>query len=123
MRAGAILVLVAAMLSGCGLTQRLGLNNIGFGLGQGRVRSDQTVPYKAALKASPEDPRTFTVSTKDLAVPLDDLRESLRYPATRYCIETFGASDIAWEVDTATGDWTSIDDGSERVYSGRCTAR
>lgn len=120
MRAAAILILVTAVLTGCGLTERLGAS---VGLGQGRVRSDETVPYAAVLFPSRDAPREFTVSTREVALPLDQLRESIRYPATRYCIETFGSSQMEWNFDAATGDWASVTDGTERVFSGRCTAR
>lgn len=65
----------------------------------------------------------FEVSTKEVTVPLDVLRESIRYPATRYCLTTFGASDAEWVTDAAMGDWASVTDGKTRVFSGRCTAR
>ena len=34
-----------------------------------------------------------------------DVRESVRFPVTRYCISAYGGSDADWEIDPATGDW------------------
>lgn len=121
MRAATILVVVAA-LTGCGVTQRVGdFVSSGAGLGSSTVRTDLTVPFKAVLRASRDDPRAFVVSTNETAVPLDDLRESIRYPATRYCIETFGGSDVDWAL--AGDDWASVLENAALIFSGRCTAR
>ena len=122
MRAGVTLVLAAGLLAGCGLSDRLGIG-LGTGLGQTRVRSGAAVPYRATLTASREDKRDFVVVTREVAVPLDELRDSLRYPATRYCIQTFGASDIAWTANAAGDDWAVVSDGQTLSVSGRCTAR
>ena len=123
MRAGAVLILATA-LAGCGAAQSVSDFVVGgIGVGPNRVRTDVTVPYAAVLVADREDRRAFVVTTREVAVPLADLRESIRYPATRYCIKTFGASDADWTIDAATGDWASSLQDDQRVFSGRCTAR
>ena len=56
-------------------------------------------------------------------VGVSDARESARFPATRYCLTTYGASDVDWAIDPDTGDWAFSRDGQEMIFSGRCTAR
>ena len=114
---------VCLSLAGCGV---LGGNGNGF-LGMGRFFGDggageAGLPYRASLKRG-EDHRDFTVRAEAGGVGLADVRESARFPATRYCIETYGASDIDWQVDPATGDWAFSRDGQAMIFQGRCTAR
>ncbi len=123
MRAATLLFLVTA-LAGCSVTERVGnFAAGGFGFGNSRVRTDRTVPYQATLIANREDPRDYSVLTREVGITLDELRESLRYPATRYCLSTFGASDADWALDPATGDWAVVSDGTQLAVNGRCTAR
>jgi hypothetical protein len=112
MRKFLILSLLAG-LPGCGLTDRLGL---------GVETSDRALPFRATLRAA-DDPRDFAVTVDAPGVPLEALRESLRHPATRYCIERYGSSDIDWVIDPATGDWQRMIDGDDQIFSGSCTAR
>ncbi len=110
-------------LSGCGI---LGGNGNGF-LGMGKLFGDggsneAGLPYRASLKRG-DDRRNFTVRTDAGGVGVAEARESTRFPATRYCIETYGNSDIDWQIDPATGDWAFSRDGQDMVFQGRCTAR
>lgn len=111
-----ILMLALAIgLAGCGLTDRLGV-------GPGKVRGDKTMPYRTVLVPG-EDGRSFIVEAEAPGVPLAELRESVRLPATRYCLTTYGGSDVEWTLDPATGDWQSVSDGELQVFSGVCLAR
>ena len=104
-----------ASVTGCGLADRVGL--------WGKVRGDRDQPYMAVL-SSGDDPRAFAVTVRDAAgASVDDIRESTRLPATRYCIDRYGASDVAWDTDPQTGDWETRRDGADLIFSGRCTAR
>lgn len=107
---------MALVLGGCGWADRLGL---------ARETSDASLPYSAQLNSG-DEPRDFTVTVEAPAgTPVNELRESVRFPATRYCIETFGASDADWTIDETTGDWqyTVNETGDALTFSGRCTAR
>ena len=110
-------------LGGCGV---LGGNGNGF-LGIGKLFGDggaaeAGLPYRASL-ARGEDRRDFTVRTSAGGVGVAEARESTRFPATRYCLETYGNSDIDWQIDSATGDWAFTRDGQVMIFQGRCTAR
>lgn len=114
MRYGLLLGLVVA-LSGCAVFKRNG-----GGLFRGEVQ--RALPYKARL-APGEDKRDFSVSVKAEDAELADLRESVRYPATRYCLYGFGNTRIDWQMDEASGDWQAARDGENLTFSGRCIAR
>ena len=109
-------------LSGCGVFGGEG----GFlGLG-GLWDSDGSqaagLPYRAKLSKG-DDPRDMTLTVAAGGVTVEDVRESVRFRATRYCIETFGGSDTNWTMDPATGDWAFQRSGQDMIFSGRCTAR
>ena len=110
-------------LAGCGV---LGGNGNGF-LGLGRFFGDggsdaAGLPYRASLQRG-DDRRDFEVRVEAGGVGVADVRESVRFPATRYCIETYGRSDVDWAVDPATGDWAFTRSGESMIFQGRCTAR
>lgn len=108
-------------LAGCGVFGDNGPLGIGRMFGDGGA-SNAGLPYRASLKRG-EDTRNFTVTVVAGGVGVGEARESARYPATRYCIETFGASDMDWTLDPATGDWAFSRDGQDMIFAGRCTAR
>ncbi|MEM7719417.1 MAG: hypothetical protein AAF222_09440 [Pseudomonadota bacterium] len=109
-----ILVFAASLLTGCaGVRERV------FGTG---VQSDRALPFRARLSKG-DDRRDITVRVRAGGVAVSDVRESVRFPATRYCLTTFGGSDTRWIIDPATGDWAFARDGQDMIFQGRCTAR
>ena len=108
-------VAVALTVSGCGDSEWFG----GIFGGDG---SEAGLPYRASL-ARTEEPRSFAVRVTAGEATVDDVRESARMPATRYCLETYGGSDVDWDMDSASGDWEFARDGEFMVFSGRCTTR
>ena len=80
------------------------------------------LPYKASLVRG-EDRRDVTVTVKAGGVGVEDVRESARFPVTRYCISAYGGSDADWDVDPATGDWAFSREGDNMIFSARCTTR
>jgi len=54
---------------------------------------------------------------------VEQVRESVRFRATRYCLPTYGGSDVEWTIDPETDDWAFTRDGSDMVFSGRCLKR
>ena len=112
-RTAILMVMCAGLLAGCGTVR-------GWFGGSDARRAG--LPFTASLGRG-EDPREFSVAVSAPGVNLPQARESLRYPATTYCLQTFGASDIDWVTDPATGDWAvarSADGGL--AARGRCTA-
>jgi hypothetical protein len=110
----AILVACVASvgLTGCGLIRST--------TGEGVAAT--ALPYDASLERG-EDRRDVTVTVRAGAATLADVRESARFPVTRYCLSSFGGSDADWARDPATGDWAFARRGQDMVLSARCTAR
>ena len=109
-----ILLSMVALAAGCGVRQRLG-----FGPAQPEV----ALPFKAELTQNAEDPRDFTVRIEDQGNGLEVTRESVRFPATAYCILSFGAAEIDWQM-AGREDWAGARQGDgSTVYGGRCMGR
>lgn len=109
----AVLFLVAALaLAGCGLIQPV--------TGEG-VSADR-LPYRTSLKRG-EDPRNVAVSVRARGAGVDAVRESVRFPVTRYCLSNYGRSDALWNRDPASGDWAFVRQGETLVFQARCVAR
>ncbi|MCY4180964.1 MAG: hypothetical protein OXC60_20485 [Litoreibacter sp.] len=106
---GTVLVLMIATLAACG-----GRNSVQ------RADAPVELPFKAKLSKSEE--RAFSVSVEHEGKGLDELRESVRFEATKYCLGTFGGSDADWLIDPATNDWAFKQDGSRLIFNGECTA-
>lgn len=113
MRAAVLFLALLVPLSGCG--------TIGNWFRGGAV-ADTALPFRARLGRG-ADRRDFTVSVAAGGATVPQVRESVRFEATRYCLNTFGGSDADWVLDPATGDWAFARDGEALVFSGRCTAR
>ncbi len=109
------LALVTLMvLSSCGLGDRLTQRNAAYRVG---------LPFNANLQTG-ETNRDFTVTAPVLGASLEEARESLRFPATRHCIELSGFSEIDWVIDPATGDWAETrTENGDLTVAGRCTRR
>jgi hypothetical protein len=120
-RAGWILAALSALaLSGCGLVRN---SPIGAA-GPNRTTFEAAgVTFRARSSADPEDSRNFQVFARPHAVNPEGAVQAARHQATRYCILTFGGSDIEWGVgpDTPLSEVPVEED--EVVLSGRCTQR
>lgn len=106
--------LIVSTLSACGIPQRFGF---------GGAEPETPLPFRTDLDRNRDEPRLFTVSVEAQGAGIDAVRESVRHPATGYCLITFGGSDIDWDMDGA-GEWRAArtEDG-DLVFSGTCTAR
>ena len=113
MMRAAMIGLVVLSLSGCSL----------FRPGTGEGVAAAALPYKAEITRDNEDPRNVTVRVKAGEASVEQVRESARFPVTRYCLTFFGASEADWTIDPATGDWAVTRDGEEMILNARCTAR
>lgn len=113
LRAG-ILLALCLTVAGCGTVQRV--------TGLGGPKAARALPYKAKL-ARGEDRRDFTVSVTNRGAGVAEVRESVRFQATEYCLFRYGSSDADWQIDPVTGDWAYMQDGNKLRFTGRCTAR
>ncbi len=114
----AILVALCLSLTGCGAVRQL----FGSGVGEAAGEGESALIYKARLSKG-TDRRTFTVSVASRGAGLDEVRESVRFQATGYCLFNYGNSDTEWRLDPATGDWAFGQSGETLTFSGRCMAR
>ena len=80
------------------------------------------LPYQASIDRG-EDRRDVSVLVRAGGVSVDEVRESARFPVTRYCLSTFGGSDADWTIDPETGDWAFLRDGETMIFTARCTTR
>ena len=109
---GLTVSLLALGLTGCSF----------FSQSEGVGVSDTALLYRADLDRG-EDRRDFTVRVQNKGAGVAEVRESVRFQATRYCLDRFGGSDALWEIDPVTGDWAFQQDGAVLIFSGRCVAR
>lgn len=93
----------------------------GFG-GAGTGSPSAPLEFRARLQRG-EDRRDFTVRVRAGGATVGQVRESVRFQSTRYCLPTFGKSDTEWTIDAESGDWAFTRDGADMIFSGRCTAR
>ena len=112
MRNCAAALLLPFLLAGCGLFG---------GPGSGSVPASE-LPYEARLSEG-DDPRDVSVTVTAPGASVADVRESVRFPVTRYCLNQFGKSDARWDVDAQTNDWSFIRSDDAMVFNARCTAR
>ena len=114
-----LVLALAVPLAGCGwLSNTFGSLGESFGFGD-----DGGLPFRATVDPG-EDPRDLVVAVPAPAsVPLADLRESARFPVTRYCLTTFGTSEADWTLDPATGDWAVTRTERGALLQARCTGR
>ncbi len=101
-------------VAGCGAAGRV--------IGTDEAKAARALPYKARLSRS-DDRREFTVSVAGRGAGVAEVRESVRFEATEYCIFGFGSSDAQWNIDPASGDWAFTQSGDRLIFAGRCTAR
>ena len=112
-----VLAVAALPLAGCGT-----IGDAWNGL-WGRGGSSDAVPYRAKLSRGAEDRRNFEVAVQAGGVSVPDVCESVRFPATRDCLKSYGGSEVDWVIDPNSGDWAFSRDGETMIFSGRCLAR
>jgi hypothetical protein len=109
------LVILAALIFSIAACGRLGLGNPAK-----RAETNTELPFRAKLSKGEE--RAFTVAVTHEGNGVEEVRESVRFEATKYCLLTFGGSDAAWDIDPVTDDWAFAQDGSQLIFAGECTA-
>lgn len=107
-----LLCVLALSLTGCGVAKRFGF---------GGSEPEAPLPFQSKLNKG--EARAFSVQVVARGASLDEVRESARYPATSYCLLTFGGSAIDWTMG-ADGDWaTQRSENGDLTVSGTCAVR
>ncbi|MFN3938634.1 MAG: hypothetical protein ACK4KW_13780 [Gemmobacter sp.] len=83
------------------------------------AQAEIRLPYRASLSAG-ADRRDFTVRVENRGAGIDEVRESVRFQATRHCLTRHGSSDHDFEMDAAGTDWAYTVQGASLVFAGRC---
>ena len=76
--------------------------------------------YPTKAKSTKGDRETFTVSVRKVEQGLDGAREAGRHAGVRYCIETFGYSEIDWQAGPDAKAGNLLLDGGKLTFKGRC---
>ena len=63
----------------------------------------EKLPYKATLKVN-KNSDSFIVKVKNEQQKLNDVRESVRFEATKYCLIKYGNSNVDWSMDEKNDD-------------------
>lgn len=112
MRIVMMVAMVGAVVavSGC---ERLGLSR--------KAQAERALPFRASMKDAKDG--TLTVSVKAPGASVDAVRESVRFPVTRHCLQQRGSSTADWVLNPTTGDWAyAVDAGGTMTFTARCRA-
>ncbi|WP_093030890.1 hypothetical protein [Roseovarius azorensis] len=106
-RRGGLVLLMLAVLAGC--TER-----------KERVLFDGN-HYPPKSRAEKDDRRNFTASVSRANRGIEGAQKAVVHEATRYCLENFGTSEIAWAVSAQGGEGPVYTRSGDRVsVAGRC---
>ena len=108
---GLLIISLALAVASCG---RLGTGNASK-----RAETENQLPFKAKL--SKGEGRGFSVSVENKGAGVAQVRESVRFEATKYCLLTFGGSDAEWQTSPTSKDWAFVQDGTKLIFKGTCT--
>ena len=86
------------------------------------VKPTEPLPYKTNL-SSQKNAEEFVVSVKNKEQGIEEVRESVRFEATKYCLLYFGTSDINWKISQITQDWAFDSNSGKLIFSGQCEVR
>ena len=108
LRGGLILCVSAALLVACG------------------NRRDGDIPFdgqyfRATAKKVDRTREDFTVTVRPVSASFEGALQAGEYEATKYCVLTFGSSDIDWEVGPDLDPEAYAIDGDQLQLSGTCT--
>ncbi|WP_343082024.1 hypothetical protein [Ostreiculturibacter nitratireducens] len=81
------------------------------------------VYFKSSVSTTREDRRVFAVSVSPASASLEGAREAGRYEAVKYCVRTFGTSDMEWELGPDMPEESLVVVEDALTLRGRCLAR
>lgn len=104
-------VLALALLTACGLITP----------SEDRILFDGK-PFRAKAKVVDKKtaPTDFTVVVNGVSASLDGAREAGRYEGTKFCIQNFGSSRIAWKVGPDTDPQNLQISDNRLTFAGTC---
>ncbi|WP_306116643.1 MULTISPECIES: hypothetical protein [unclassified Roseovarius] len=76
--------------------------------------------YPAKAKKVKGDRESFVVNVRKASQGLPGAREAGRHAGTRYCVETFGYSEIDWQIGPDAEDAQLSTSKGNLVLRGRC---
>lgn len=76
--------------------------------------------FRASASSSREDPHRFVATVREPSKSVDGAIEAGVYQATKYCITTYGTSNIDWTVGPDTPQAQLIDGSGILTLTGRC---
>ena len=100
----------------------LGCGSINSSLKSFKVKPTEPLPYKTSL-SSQKNAEEFVVLVKNKGEGIKEVRESVRFEATKYCLLYFGTSDINWKISQITQDWAFDSNSGKLIFSGQCEVR
>ena len=87
---------------------------------QERIQFDGKYFRTKASRVDRQHREDFTVTVRNVSQSFEGAREAGRYEGTRYCVNNFGSSDIAWAVGPDTpGQLQVVND--KLIFRGTCT--
>ena len=87
-----------------------------------KVKPTEPLPYKTSLSVQ-KNAEEFVVSVINKEQGIEEVRESVRFEATKYCLLYFGTSDINWKISQITQDWAFDSNNEKLIFSGQCEVR
>lgn len=76
--------------------------------------------YPTKAKRIKGDREQFTVRVRKAAQGLKGAREAARHGGIKYCVETFGYSEVDWEIGPDAKQEALLLDNGNLVLKGRC---
>ena len=101
-----ITAISAAALSGCGQNK----NRVTY----------EGQSFNAKLSKVDKQRDVFVVSVKDPARSMDGARQAAHHAATSYCVETYGTSDIIWDINPLDEEVQLRVTDNQLSFRGRC---
>ena len=87
-----------------------------------KTKPSQDLPYKAILKVEKKSD-SFSIKVRNKGKSIAEVRESVRFEATKYCLIKFGNSEVNWLMDDNTGDWKFESTAKQLTFFGKCEVR
>lgn len=90
---------------------------------RGQIPFDGFYFRTKANKVDKADLSLFVSTSQPVSASLDGARAAAEYEGTRYCIETYGTSEIIWDVGPETDPASLPIDKDALTYRGRCVPK